>query len=152
MSFEGLPCASTPIDVDAIVEVGTATCPGYVVCLQPGRSPSSVYPFGLYDKLTLPWDYAVVNSTLILHSRGCLALIPAGGHICRPCQNLEGNESLKGIIHRANHGIHKNANFAYHGIGGLIELLQRKNTQIEALRLHGLNQAKRLIGQATIAS
>lgn len=150
--FERLPRASTPIDVDAIVDVNTVICPGYVVCLQPSQSPSLMYPFGLHDKLTLPWDYSVVNGTFTVRSRVCHTSIPAGDHICRPCRDLERNENLKGIVHRANHGVHENANYAYHGIGGLIELLQRKNAQIEALRLRGLNQAKRLIGQAASLS
>ena len=49
-------------------------------------------------------------------------------------------------------GVHKNANFAYHGFSGLQEMLCRKNQQIDFYRLHGLNQAKNLLSKATALS
>lgn len=46
------------------------------------------------------------------------------------------------------HGVHENAPFVYHGIDGLIQLLQRKNDQIDFYRLKGLNQARSLLRNA----
>jgi len=47
------------------------------------------------------------------------------------------------------HGIHKNAPIIYHGIDGLIHLLQHKNKHIDFYRLKGLNQACSLLWKAT---
>jgi len=46
------------------------------------------------------------------------------------------------------HGVHENAPFIYHGIDGLIHLLQRKNDQLDFYRLKGLNQARSLLRKA----
>ncbi|KAF8150584.1 hypothetical protein B0H34DRAFT_784860 [Crassisporium funariophilum] len=47
------------------------------------------------------------------------------------------------------HGVHKNALSVYHGIVGLIQLLQCKNKQIDFHRLKGLNHAHSLLQKAT---
>ncbi|KAF8884586.1 hypothetical protein CPB84DRAFT_1850634 [Gymnopilus junonius] len=49
-------------------------------------------------------------------------------------------------------GVHPNAPYAYHGCGGLQELLQQKNQEIEFYRFRGLNQAKKLLGKTAALS
>ncbi|KAJ7434946.1 hypothetical protein FB451DRAFT_1465917 [Mycena latifolia] len=56
--------------------------------------------------------------------------------------------SSSGILDRAKDGVSENANYAYHLISGLIQLIGRKNKRIEELRLRGLNAAKRIAAQA----
>lgn len=56
---------------------------------------------------------------------------------------------LEGIIWRMANGVHENANFAYHGISGLTDVLHRKDRQISFYKLRGLNQAKKLLSTAT---
>ena len=110
-----------------------------------GCSPSSMYPFSLHDKINLPWDYAVMNGVMTLHARACERVL--GDSICNACWNLASNNVLWRIELRAAEGVHENANHTYNGFGGLVEIQRRKNIQIEALQLHGLNNVCRLIGQ-----
>lgn len=49
-------------------------------------------------------------------------------------------------------GIHENTGFAYHGFGGLQQILHRKNQRIEFYKLQGLNQARKLLGKAAALS
>ncbi|KAJ7749861.1 hypothetical protein B0H14DRAFT_3603375 [Mycena olivaceomarginata] len=81
------------------------------------------YPFGLHELLSVPWG-------------------------CRPCADLVKESSLDGILKRADEGMPERANYAYYSPSGLIEILRRKNKQIEELRLRGLKVASRIITQA----
>ena len=49
-------------------------------------------------------------------------------------------------------GLHENSLFAYYGFTGLQELLQKKNQLVKFHRLHGLNQARKLLSKATALS
>ena len=53
---------------------------------------------------------------------------------------------------RIEDGTHKNTGFAYIGLGGLQEMLRRKNRLVEFYRLHGLNQARKLLAKVTALS
>jgi hypothetical protein len=94
----------------------------------------------------------VQNGMMTLFAQSCTRRSEGSFEICRPCRNLAKTESLQGITNRIQHGVHENATFAYHGIGGLHDLLHRKNEQIDFHRFHGLNQAKKLLSKATALS
>ncbi|KAF9455979.1 hypothetical protein BDZ94DRAFT_1302808 [Collybia nuda] len=148
---------NTPIDVDAILDPGidgisTQSCKGFILTLQPGQSPLLAYPFGIHDHITIPWDYSVMNGIMTLRARSCDGTQAAGSMSCIPCQELENNEKLQGILRRMADGAHENAHYAYYGFSGMVELLRQKNVQLEALRLKGLNHARRLKGQAASLS
>ena len=125
-------------------------CEGHTVKLSNGQSPHGSYPFALHDRFSLPWNYAVLNGVLILFSRGCRRLQGSVTRTCQPCQDLRNNKFLEGIVMRIEYGIAENTPFAFHGINGLIELLNRKNEHIEFHRLRGLNQARNLLRKATV--
>lgn len=44
----------------------SSTCTGVMVDISPGKSVHSTYPFGLHDELGDPWNYSMVNGTLVL--------------------------------------------------------------------------------------
>ncbi|KAJ7444180.1 hypothetical protein FB451DRAFT_1149358 [Mycena latifolia] len=149
------PAISTPIiDVDAdSPEILTPdreptaakkilSCAGLV--LPPGLD----YPFGLHQVLTVPWGFAYSNGVLTLRSHGCQKTATNRETNCRPCANLVKEPTLEGIMDRAQDGVHENANYAYHGVSGLIEMLRRKNQRIQELRLHGLSMASKAVTQA----
>ncbi|KAF8056026.1 hypothetical protein FPV67DRAFT_686987 [Lyophyllum atratum] len=148
-----------PIDVDALEQDTVRNpsqkrrkrCIGYIFDVPVGQTPSKLYPFALHDKINIPWDYSLIDGVLRLHARSCEDVI-TGRECCGACQDLRQNTTLQGIQRRAIEGVHENANHAYHGFGALVEILQRKNSQIEVLRLRGLNNARRLIGQAASLS
>lgn len=130
----------------------TTLCQGYRLDFPDGSSPHTSYPFGLHATVLLPWCYLVRNGQMILFATACTGHLPKGLTSCQACKNLSKNKSLEGILTRIKDGVHENANFQYHGFGGLIELLRRKNVRIEAHRLRGLNQATKLLGTAAALS
>ncbi|KAF8165869.1 hypothetical protein B0H34DRAFT_671602 [Crassisporium funariophilum] len=65
---------------------------------------------------------------------------------------LSANATLQGILTCIEDGIHENAGFAYHGFGGLQQMLHRKNQRIKFYKLQGLNQAWKLLGKAAALS
>jgi hypothetical protein len=117
-----------------------------------GKSPHTAYPFALHDTIILPWDYALKNGKMKLFASGCHGSSERVGTACQPCRQLIKNKTLENILMRMEDGIHENAGFAYHGFSGLQEILRRKSQQTEFYRLHGLNQARKLLAKATALS
>lgn len=152
----------TVIDVDSFEIEGVGdqlhkrqtaeTCKGFKLTFPPGLSPHTTYPFALHAELVLPWDYTVKNSVMSLYARSCIGFSEKDDHPCPPCQQLIRNGTLEGMLRRMDEGVHDNAPFVYHGFSGLKELLQRKNQLIEFHRLHGLNQARKLLSKAAALS
>jgi hypothetical protein len=66
---------------------------------------------------------------------------------CKRCDDLGKNEKLQKIVTRYTDGIHENAQLVYHGIGGLINVVRRKTSAIDLLRIRRLNDLKKLAGQ-----
>lgn len=121
-------------------------CPGYVLTFPPGQTPHSSYPYALHDTTRLPWGYEVVNDTMILRPPTCTGKAQ-GDTCCKACGSLETNEALIGIKNRSKNGVHENAPFAYHSIGGMMTIARRKGRQIDELRLRKLNIVKKLKGK-----
>lgn len=122
-------------------------CQGISTIHSPGSNPYLIYPFGLHAKLSLPWDVHVVNDVLWLQSRTCKQWITTK-HACKECYALTENEALKGISSRAKFGMHESTPHAYQPIGGLIEIIDRKDGQVRALRLRRENDGRKLAVRA----
>ena len=65
------------------------------------------------------------------------------------CNDLGESEKLKKIVARFMNGVHENAPLVYQGIGGLIDVVRWKTSAID-LRVHCLNDLKKLVGQVGI--
>lgn len=125
------------------------SCPGYQLTFPPGQWADTSYPFALHTILALPWYYRSRKEGFFLVSHSCLGqAVP--GQRCRPCNDLGNNEHLKKIIRRYTVGIHDNSPLIFHGIGGLVEMVRRKASTVNALRLGRLNDARKLIGKEGI--
>lgn len=125
-------------------------CNGYRPHLPAGISAYTSYPFGLHDTFTMPWEPSLCGGVLTLFAKGCIGVgAVKNGLFCSECQQLKANKMLESIVWQMANGVYENANFAYHGIGGLTDVLQRKDRQIMFYKLRGLNQAKKLISTAT---
>ena len=128
-------------------------CKGYALIFPDGQSPHGSYPFALHSHIELPWNYTVRNGQMTLFARGCPGLLKKDGiDSCRMCQNLHNHKMLEGILTRLKEGANENVSFAYHGFRALIEMLHRKNRQIDFYRLRGLNQARKLLSRTTTLS
>jgi hypothetical protein len=71
------------------------------------------------------------------------------GQVCVACEALKSTSLYDGIMHRINRGVHENTPLHYHGLGGLITTIQRKNEQVQRLRMTKLNNSRKLLGKAT---
>lgn len=125
-------------------------CEGFIFPFSAdGKNASSDYPYGLHDTINPPWTYSSgADGTLTLRSTECTKVCLKGRPNCSACSNLPKDPILQGILERAKDGVHESAPYAYHSVSGLIELLRRKNKQIQALRLRGFNAVKRIAAQA----
>jgi hypothetical protein len=154
------PEASIPvIDVDSFVFEDTLQlerpkkkksaqiCKGYTLIFPDGKSPHNSYLFALHSHLMLPWDNSVRNGVMTLFAQSCDGRVKDGADSCQQCQNLQKNKMLKGLLTRLEEGVYEKASFAYLSFHGLLEMLHRKNRQIDFYRLQGLNQARKLLSK-----
>jgi hypothetical protein len=88
----------------------------------------------------------------MLFARTCTGFAANEHQPCQPCQLLQGNKTLEGILTRIEEGTHGNAGYAYYGFSALQEVLRRKTQQLQMSELRGLNQAKKLLTRATVLS
>ena len=121
-------------------------CPGYKLPFPPSQQAHTSYPFGLHTLLSLPWDYSARREGFFLTSHSCAGETEGNGP-CRTCAGLGQNKYVQSIITRYTDGIHENAPLVYHGIGGLIDVVHRKSSAIDRLRLRRLNDMRKLAGK-----
>jgi hypothetical protein len=131
------------------VNAPAKTCPGYRLIFPPGQQGHTSYPFALHTILSLPWDYSMHRDSFFVISHSCTSMIERNGR-CKQCDDLRENEKLKKIVARYTDGVHENAQLVYHGIGGLIDVVRRKALANELLRVHRLNDLKKLVVQVGI--
>ena len=109
----------------------------------------SAYPFGLHDVLGDPWDYAVTRGNLVLYATSCMRKAKRGASACSACLYLRDNDrNLERILRRLKTGVHENSRLAFHGIGGLINIVRGKTGEVRALRLRKLNDSRKLATKA----
>jgi len=93
-----------------------------------------------------PNTYIKISYHLKFSSCRCCGLQGSVMRTCQPCQDLHNNKFLEGIVVRMEHGIAENTPFEFHGINGLIKLLNCKNKCLE------LNKALGLLSLPTICT
>jgi hypothetical protein len=132
-----------------VVAVGSkmVACGGNLVLFPPGKSQHTSYPFGLHDRLVIPWDYHSINNKFFLQAKTCMKHLVKDGQVCNACKVLKSTALYDGIMHWIKHGVHENTPLHYHGIGGLITTAQRKNEQVQHLRMTKLNNSRKLLGK-----
>ena len=123
----------------------TELCAGYHLSFPKGQQSHTSYPFALHTLMSLPWDCGTRKGAFVLTSHSCSGKAEVNGH-CQACDNLRNNENLKKIIVRYTNGIYENTQLVYHGIAGLIDVVHRKMSTIDVLRLHHLNDVRKLVG------
>ena len=121
-------------------------CPGYRLTFPSSQQAHTSYPFGLHTLLSLPWDYSTRREGFFLTSHSCAGKAEGNGPCCM-CACLGQNRYVQNIITRYTDGIHENAPLVYHGIGGLIDVVHRKSSAVDRLRLRRLNDMRKLAGK-----
>jgi hypothetical protein len=131
------------------VDAPAKTCPGYRLIFPPGQQGHTSYLFALHTILSLPWDYSVHRDGFFVISHSCTGLVERNGR-CKRCDDLEKDEKLRKIVARYTDGVHENAQLVYHGIAGLIDIVRRKKLANDLLRVHRLNDLKKLAGKVGV--
>lgn len=156
--LNGTRTTNLVIDVDSfnlsakVANQQVSRCQGYILCFPAGKSPYTTYPFSLHNTHALPWDFSIENGVMTLFARACSHFSSSTKRSCQLCLDLLKNKTLEGIHTWMVDGVHKNAQFNYHGFGGLHEVLRHRNEQVEFYQLWGLNQVQALLGKATALS
>ena len=68
---------------------------------------------------------------------------------CSKCSPIRTHAIVQGLFWRLNNGTRESTNYEWYNIRDLLVLLDRKNTQINTLKLTALNQARSLCHYAT---
>jgi len=130
---------------DQSSDARTKSCAGYQLSFPKGQQPHTSYPFALHTIMSLPWDYSTRKDAFVLTSHSCSGKAEVNGR-CKACDSLGKNENLQKIIVRYTNGVYENTHLVYHGIAGLIDIVHRKTSTIDVLRLRRLNDARKLVG------
>ena len=121
-------------------------CSGVYLEMPVGVRPYVTYPFMLHDVYTLPWDIHIIGQRMFIQSIHCTKEIHSD--CCRECKRLLTHRIVEGILHRITAGIHKNTAYTFQPIGGLIEILRKKNTKLDEMRFKQLATSRTLATRA----
>ncbi|KAF6755550.1 hypothetical protein DFP72DRAFT_1008601 [Ephemerocybe angulata] len=127
-------------------------CQGYRMHVPADKTPHSWYPLQLHDSQPLPWDPSFQRGELFLISHACTGRMRQPGVPCGPCASLVSSPVIAGIEARMNTKPHASTPYAYLPAHDLIETLRTKNTQIQTLRLKGMNHVRQLLRSSTAIS
>ncbi|KAF7970371.1 hypothetical protein HWV62_24292 [Athelia sp. TMB] len=124
-------------------------CPGYTLVFPEGASHYTSYPFALHTVYTLPWSFVISDEGMVLYANDCThhayyktpSSTPAP---CTACRALDCHNILMGIRNRLKDGTEENTPWSYLAYVETTKLLERKNKQINSLKLAGLNTARAL--------
>ncbi|KAI0027508.1 hypothetical protein K488DRAFT_61333 [Vararia minispora EC-137] len=137
---EGVCLACPEIQVVSASELRKGReCASFRLDIPHGRSALASYPVLLHEHLKPPWSLNFTDGCLYI--RASLNM----SRICDECTMLPGNATLANIVCRMEDGVHKNTQWIYHGAGGLLELLRRKDEQRQNIVLLHLNQVRHLV-------
>ncbi|KAJ6553179.1 hypothetical protein B0H19DRAFT_949797 [Mycena capillaripes] len=143
---------SDDIEIIAHIPTPSTVCEGFIFPLAEGRTFANAYPVLLHDQLNLSWDFGVRREVLYLTAHACTRQARRGERTCKPCSDLGANSTLQGIIARSQTGVHENTSLKYQPPAALVELVHRKNTQIQSLWLGVLTSSRNLLTQAASMS
>ena len=126
----------------------TRPCSGAYLAMPDGVLPYSAYPFMLHERFVLPWDIHIVDHRMLLQSTKCRGVREASSDSCPACSRLLTHRIVEGILLRITNGVHANTSFVYQPIGGLIEILRKKNAMLDGLRFKQLSTSRTLAARA----
>jgi hypothetical protein len=120
-------------------------CEGVVVVFPDGKNHHSSYPFGMHSGFSVPWNYQSIDNIFYIQAKLCQKVSTEAGGACENCQKLTSNALYTGIMDQIKHGIHDQTPLMYHGIGGLMTIVWRKNDLVSQLHMSKLNDSRKLL-------
>ena len=142
ISLMGPECIAGPPSSEKSAKL----CPGYQLTFPGSQDAHTSYPFALHSAHYVAWGYSSRKDGFFITSHSCTGNIKVNGR-CKACNDLGRDNRLQKIVARYTKGVHDNASLVFHGIGGLIEVVHRKMSTIDTLRLRRLNDARKIVGQ-----
>ena len=94
---------------------------------------------------TYPWTVHFSDTVLRVQSTKCMGKRTESGSPCSPCAWLLKHHIIEGIEDCNKNGFSKDTPFQFLTMADTIKLLHQKNTQINQLKLAGLNMARPLL-------
>ena len=112
-------------------------CQGIKFDFPKGRSPCIEWPWGEQVELSMAWNVHSHGGILAVYALNCLKTTKE----CQQCKNcdVQGSGRLSSIQSCISHGISETTPYKYLSTSRLIEVLQQKDHQIDALKLGHLN-------------
>jgi hypothetical protein len=83
-----------------------------------------------------------------LQAKLCQNTLSEAGRPCEACEKLTSSTLYTGIMSRIKHGTHKNIPLVYHGVGGLMTIVQRKIDMVAQLHMSKLKDSQKLLVKA----
>ena len=97
------------------------------------RKKHTTCPFGLHNHHIIPSSKQKCTKKRVKEEQ-----------VGIPCEALNFTSLYGSIMDRIKYGVHENTPLQYHGIGGLITAVQRKNEEIRCLRMTKLNSSRQI--------
>jgi hypothetical protein len=107
------------------------------------------YPGFAHNTHSYPWDIHFSDTTIRVQSNDCTGQQTKSGTPCASCAGLLKNPVIKGIEDHNRHGFTESTPYKWLTMADAIELLQKKNAQINQLKLSALNMARSLLSRAS---
>lgn len=108
-----------------------------------------LYPPALETVHSLPWTVVLDGGKLYLRASGCTGVVSdATSMACSSCRALHANTLVMGICDRIVNGVKEKTRYVYFAPVHMLEALDRKNRQIDMLKMQALNTATKLITAA----
>lgn len=97
-----------------------------------------------------PWTVESLDTRLVVRSTDCERKRGTqSGKPCDPCHELLKHKVIEGIEHRNQHGFSENTPYHWLTVAELTNMLNRKNAQLNHLKLSGLNMARSLLSHTS---
>jgi len=134
-------------------ELDDVPCSGYKLSVPHDWAAVGSYVFAMHMAHSVPWTVSVIDVDVYLHSHDCMWTSTTGASsmlamiLCLPCCSLHNNSTVMGIHHHALDGAPDKMPYNFLGPSHAINLLCRKDEQIENLCTQGFNSTCSLIIQ-----
>ncbi|KAF8327198.1 uncharacterized protein EI90DRAFT_2928786 [Cantharellus anzutake] len=119
-------------------------CRGIKIEFPDGKSPCAEWPWEEQAELSMSWDVHIQGGILTVYAPSCSKSTTQASGQCQNCRTLQNNQRLCRIRSRINHGIAETTPYKYLSTSRLIEVLRRKDRQLDSLKLHRLNSNQKL--------
>ncbi|KAF8330036.1 uncharacterized protein EI90DRAFT_2996770 [Cantharellus anzutake] len=119
-------------------------CPGVKVIMPEGMTPFREWPWLMQEELAALVTVVIKTGVLTLYAPGCLGFSVRADRPCEECQSRINHSWLLRVQRHIQNGLPETTPYKHLGMAKLLEVLRRKDRQIDALKLGHLNSIRKL--------